>query len=406
MGEERKKSLKKHVVWAEIDLGAIHHNLKALKRLIGPAVRMLVAVKANSYGHGLIPVARQALADGVDMLGVARIDEGIQLRRAGITAPILLFGYTAPDATADLLKYDLTPTVFSHATAKAMSAAALAAGKPLPVHVKLDTGMGRIGLAAPDLDILHGSDSVREIERIAHLEGLIPEGIYTHFASADDRDKTSAGRQFERFMTTLSELAQSGVTFPLRHAANSGAVIDMPETHLDMVRPGIAVYGLYPSNDVARSRIDLIPAMTLKARIAQIKSVPAGFQVSYGSTYTTPKPTVIATVPVGYADGYPRGLSSRGIMLAGGLRVPVIGRICMDLTMLDVGDVPGIKAEDEVVILGNQGRESISADEIAGWLGTINYEVVSSVMARVPRVYTWRGSSVLPGDRSEDNERY
>lgn len=376
-----------HEIWAEIDLGAVDHNLKALQRLTGPAVRMLAAVKANAYGHGLVPVARQAVASGVHMLGVARTDEGIELRKSGIDAPILLFGYTSPDAVEDLLKYDLTPTVFSHATAEAMSAAALKAGKRLPVHVKVDTGMGRIGLLAADLQTVGGMGGVPEIEGIVRLNGLVPEGIYTHFAAADSRDKTSARRQFKRFMDTLAALADKGVTFPLRHAANSGAVIDMPETHLDMVRPGIAVYGLYPSDEVEQERIRLIPAMTLKARIAQVKTVPAGFQVSYGSTYTTPRPTVIATVPVGYADGYRRALSSRGIMLAGGVRVPVIGRVCMDLVMLDVGRVPGIRPEDEVVILGVQGYERISADEIAGWLDTINYEVVSTVMARVPRVY-------------------
>lgn len=374
-------------IWAEIDLSAIGRNLKALQGLTGPSVRMLAAVKANAYGHGLVPVARQALKSGVHMLGVARPGEGIDLRRSGIDAPILIFGYTAADAVEDLLKYRLTPTVLSRQTAEAMSAAALAAGKRLAVHVKVDTGMGRVGFLAPDLQTVGGMDSVAEIEGIARLEGLVPEGIYTHFAAADSRDKTSARRQFKRFMETTAALAEKGVAFPLRHAANSGAVIDLPETHLDMVRPGIAVYGLYPSDEVDKARIRLAPAMMLKARIAQVKAVPAGFQVSYGSTYTTPRPTVIATVPVGYADGYRRALSSRGIMLAGGRRVPVVGRVCMDLVMLDVGGVPGIRAGDEVVILGAQGNERITADEIAGWLDTINYEVVSTVMARVPRVY-------------------
>ena len=196
--------------------------------------------------------------------------------------------------------------MFSCATAEAMSAAALAAGKRLAVHVKVDTGMGRIGLLAADLQSAGGMGGVTEIERIVCLKGLIPEGIYTHFAAADSRDKTSARRQFKRFMDTLAALADKGVTFPLRHAANSGAIIDMPETHLDMVRPGIAVYGLYPSDEVDKARISLVPALALKAKIAQVKAVPAGFQVSYGSTYTTPRPTAIATVPVGYADGYRR----------------------------------------------------------------------------------------------------
>jgi alanine racemase len=375
-----------HPIRAEIDLGAIHHNLKALQKLAGPSVRMLAAVKANAYGHGLVPVARQAVESGVHMLGVARMGEGVALRESGITAPILVFGYSPPDALETLLRYDLTPTVFSNATAEALSSGAASGGKRLPVHIKVDTGMGRIGLLPACWRPGPGA-AVPEIERIVRLPGLVPEGIYTHFAAADSRDKTSARRQFERFTEILSTLADRGITFPLRHAANSGALIDMPEAHLDMVRPGIAVYGLYPSDEVDKSRIDLVPAMALKARIAQVKPVPAGFAVSYGSTYTTPAPTVIATVPVGYADGYRRALSSRGVMLVGGRRVPVVGRVCMDLTMLDVGGVPGVQAGDEAVILGAQGGESIPADEIAGWLGTINYEVVSTVMARVPRIF-------------------
>ncbi len=379
--------MESHPLRAEIYLGAIDHNLKALQKLTGPSVRMLAAVKANAYGHGLVPVARQAVESGVHMLGVARIREGIALRESGIAAPLLLFGYTSPESIRDLLRYGLTPTVFSFATAEALSAGAVAGGGRLPVHIKVDTGMGRIGLLPACWQPGAGA-AVPEIERIVRLPGLIPEGIYTHFAAADSRDKTSARRQFERFMAVLAELSDRGITFPLRHAANSGAVIDMPETHLDMVRPGISVYGLYPSNEVDRSRIDLVPAMALKARIAQVKQVPAGFAVSYGSTYITPAPTVLATVPVGYADGYRRALSSRGVMLVGGRRVPVVGRVCMDLTMLDIGEVPGIQAGDEAVILGAQGKDAITADEIAEWLGTINYEVVSTVMARVPRAYS------------------
>ncbi len=374
-------------LWAEIDLGAVDHNLRALRRLTGPQVRMLAAVKANAYGHGMVEVARRAAASGVHMLGVARVSEGIRLRLAGIETPVLIFGYTPPEAVPELLRHDLTPTVFSLATAEAMSGAALAGGRRLAVHVKVDTGMGRIGLLPEGRHPDGEGAAVPEIERIAGLRGLVPEGIYTHFAASDSRDKTSAVRQFARFTGVLSALAARGVVFPLRHAANSGAIIDMPETHLDMVRPGISVYGLYPSDEVDKARIDLIPVMTLKARIAQLKSVPAGFPVSYGSTYTTPRPTRIATVPVGYADGYRRALSSRGVMLVGGRRVPVVGRVCMDLTMLDVGGVPGVRPGDAVVILGAQGGERITADEIAEWLGTIHYEVVSSVMARVPRVY-------------------
>lgn len=380
-----------HPIWAEIDLAAIDHNLRALRKLTDPKVQMLASVKANAYGHGMVQVANQAIKSGVNMLGVARFGEGVLLRDAGIKAPILIFGHTPPDAARILLANDLIPTLASLTEAEVFSNAASHAGGKLTVHIKVDTGMGRIGLLADSLRPAHGEPSFAmaedEIEKIVRLPGLAPEGIYTHFAGADLGNKTGARKQFERFTDLLARLSKRGTDFPIRHAANSAAIIDMPETHLDLVRPGISIYGLYPSEEVLRERISLKPAMALKARIAQLKRVPAGFQVSYGSTYTTAAPTVIATIPVGYADGFRRLLSSRGQMLVCGQRAPVVGRVCMDLTMLDVGHIPDLDPDAEVVILGRQGDEAIWADEIAGLLGTINYEVVSTVMARVPRVY-------------------
>jgi alanine racemase len=376
---------------AEIDLAAIAHNVAELRRVTAARSRFMAVVKADAYGHGAVAVAQTALTAGADALGVARLGEGRQLRQAGITAPVLVFGYTPPRSVADLLQSNLVPTVFDMDTARAYSQAATQMGRRLPVHLKVDTGMGRLGfpLAGPECKPAQGLYTTRElvtaIEVIGALPGLEIEGIYTHFASADHTDKTDTREQAARFAALLLQLTTKGIHIPVKHAANSAAIIDLPETHLDMVRAGIALYGLYPSRQVGVKRVALRPAMAFKSQIIQIKSVPAGFRVSYGGTYTTPKPTTIAAVPVGYADGYSRGLSSKGHMLVKGRHAPVIGRVCMDLTMLDVGHIAGAAIGDEVVVFGQQGDAVISADDIAESLGTINYEVVSTIMARVPR---------------------
>jgi alanine racemase len=381
-----------HLVWAEVDLNAIAHNVRELRRITHPEARLLLAVKANGYGHGAVEVARQGLAAGADALGVARSHEGIELREAGIQAPILVFGYTPPQQAPTLIEYDMDQSVYHLQTARAYSKAGVAAGKPVRLHVKIDTGMGRLGLLAdafrtPRSGFDRGAQSVDEIKEMAGLEGVELEGVFTHFASSDSADKDYTRQQMNRFGQFLEDIEKAGVTVNTRHAANSGAIIDLPETHLDMVRAGISLYGLYPSNEVDRSRIALRPAMALKARIIHLKQVPAGFKVSYGMTYETPGPTVIATVPVGYADGFSRLLSNRGEMLVHGQRAPIVGRVCMDLTMLDVGHIPDVCLEDEVVIFGRQGAAEISADELAAELNTINYEVTSSLTTRVPRVY-------------------
>jgi alanine racemase len=379
------------LIWAEIDLKAIAQNVRALRRITNSEARLMAVVKANAYGHGVIEVARRALESGADVLGVARLNEGIALRKAGFDAPTLIFGYTPPALTKKLLEFDLTQTVWSYQTAAALSAA-VAARKALKVHLKVDSGMGRLGLL-PDccrlsaLDANSPAKALGEVEAIASLAGLRLEGVYTHFAAADSTDKSYTSKQFEIFAEFLDEIRKAGLDIPVCHAANSAAIIDLPETHLDMVRAGISIYGLYPSDEVDKDRIALQPAMTLKSRVVHLKKVPAGFKVSYGMTHETSKPTTIASVPVGYADGFSRLLSSRGHMLVGGRRAPIVGRVCMDTTMLDVGHVPGIDLEDEVVIFGRQQDASITADEIAASLNTINYEIVSSLTARIPRVY-------------------
>ena len=380
------------LIWAEIDLGAIAHNVCELRRCADPKAQVMAVVKANGYGHGAVEVARTALANGAEWLGVARLVEAVQLRAAGFEAPILVFGYTPPADAGRLIDLNLRQCVYSLAAAQAYSKAAAARGKRIPVHLKVDTGMGRLGMVpaalrgASDGDAA-GSEFIREVADIAGLPGIEAEGIFTHFAASDSADKSYANRQLALFLDLLQTLRAHGLEFPLRHAANSAAVIELPESHLDLVRPGIALYGLKPSEEVNLAGISLQPAMALKTRIIHLKTVPAGTSISYGMTHRTSSPTVIATIPIGYADGYRRLLSSRGQMLVHGRRVPVVGRVCMDLTMLDVGAVPDVQMEDEVVIFGRQGNECLSADDLARELGTINYEIVCDLTARVPRVY-------------------
>lgn len=366
-------------VWAEINLGAVAHNILEIRRATSPDARIMAVVKANGYGHGGFEVGRTALANGASWLGVARVAEGVALREAGIGAPVLVMGYTAPEQSGEAVRYDLAQAVYTTAMGEIMAAAAKKEGLKAKVHVKVDTGMGRLGWRGPS--------TVPEILALAKMEHLEIEGVFSHFAAADAEDKSYTKRQLESFLERLEELRKEGFDAPLRHIANSAAIIDMPETHLDMVRAGIAVYGLYPSGEVDKKRVTLSPAMSLKARVALVKEVPAGFSISYGCTYTTGRRTVIATLPLGYADGYPRLLSSRGEALLSGQRAPVVGRVCMDQLMVDVGHIPGVGIGDEAVLFGRQGEEEISADEVAAKLGTINYEVVCLVSGRVPRVF-------------------
>ncbi|MFO7560564.1 MAG: alanine racemase [Desulfobacterales bacterium] len=371
---------------AEIDLRAVARNTRELRRITNPKARMMAVVKANAYGHGVLKISKTVLANGADALGVARIDEALLIRNSGIDAPILILGYTSPDHTASLIRYDLTQTIGSREFAESFSEAAGKEKAALKIQLKIDSGMGRLGFM-PDRSNAF-SRILKEMEVIIRLPNLLVQGIYTHFARADLKDKTSSYQQLEIFNELVERLHLSmGFETPIRHAANSAAVIDMPDTHLDMVRPGIALYGLYPSQEVDRNKILLQPVMELKSRILHLKKVPAGFPVSYGGTWRATKKTTIATVPIGYADGYNRLLSSTGHMLVCGKKAPIAGRVCMDLTMLDVGDIPETCVNDEVVVFGRQENASIFADEIAKTLGTINYEIVSTITERVPRVF-------------------
>ncbi|WP_347491113.1 alanine racemase [Desulfoscipio sp. XC116] len=366
--------------WSEINIEALIHNIKQLRNITSPQAELMAVIKANAYGHGALQVARTALANGAARLGVARASEGAELREAGIDAPILVLGYTVPEEYPLILEYNLTQTVYSMQLAQDLSTIAAQSGKNVLVHIKVDTGMGRLGFF-PDIN---GAKNIISVARLPHLE---LEGIFTHFASADCRDKSYAIKQWNSFTDFLDLLAGEGLRFPCRHAANSAALMDMPETHLDMVRAGIAIYGIHPSNEVAQKHVKLRPVMTVKARVAQIKHVPKGSGISYGVTHVTPAPTIVATIPIGYADGYNRLLSSRGEVLIRGRRAPVIGRICMDQFMVDAGHLPDIQPGEEVVLLGRQGSDEITADHIAQKINTIAYEVLCAVNCRMPKYY-------------------
>ena len=378
-------------IWAEVDLAAIAHNLKELSAS-SPGAGLMAVVKADAYGHGAVAVARKALSSGAHSLGVARLDEALVLREAGISAPILIFGYTHPEHAETLAVHGITQTVYSRRIAEEMSRRLAASGRTVAVHVKIDTGMGRLGLVPDALlagarDLAADHDALSDVRAIAGLPGLSLEGIMTHLACADCADQTHARTQLSTFRSFLEALDLPGSPPLVRHAANSAAIIDLPEAHLDMVRAGIALYGLLPSGEMRMGDVRLRPAMALKTRVTYLKRVPAGFTVSYGATFVTRAPTTIAAISAGYADGYDRRLSSRGHVLIRGKRAPIAGRVCMDQTLVDVGNIPDVALDDEVVLMGSQGEDAITAEEIAETLSSINYEVVSTIMHRVPRIY-------------------
>ena len=376
------------VTWAEIDLDAVAHNARELKRQAGERAELIAVVKANAYGHGAVAVARAALEAAASRLAVVRTLEGVQLRRAGIEAPILLMGYTLPAEAETIVRWRLTPTVNTWEQAQALSAAAMARGLRLPVHIKADTGMGRFGLLPEEV--------VDFAQALVQLPGLQLEGFYTHFSVADAADKSYTRRQFSIYRQLLARLEEASISIPLRHVCNSAATLDLPEMTLDGVRCGIALYGLRPSEEVEPA-IPLRPVMSLKSRVARVRTLPAGSSISYGRTYTTTRPTRVALVPVGYGDGYHRLLSNRGAVLIRGQRVPIVGRVCMDQFVVDVSEVPETQQDDEVVLIGRQGEAEITAEEVARWAETINYEVTTSILPRVTRVYL-RGGEVVGMD--------
>ena len=365
---------------ALIHLDAIKGVVRNIAAAVGDDVSVMAVVKADAYGHGAVKVARASLAAGASSLAVAYPQEVLELRDAGSDEHILVMGllpFDNPDAVDIIVKTGAAQTVADVDAPRALGASA-PADRPVPVHIKVDTGMGRIGI--PPGDVLS------YIEFLRTVPGIAIEGIFTHFPSADEADLSFTGGQITVFTDLLQTIEGSGIHIPLRHMANSAGVLACGDSYVNMVRPGIILYGLYPSHEVERS-IPLTPALRLVSAIRYLKRVPVGTPISYGRTFVTSRPSVIATLPVGYADGYNRLLSNRGSVLVRGKRAPIVGRVCMDMTMIDVTDIEGVATGDEAVLIGKQGDDEISADEMAGLLGTINYEVTCAISKRVPRVY-------------------
>ncbi len=374
----------REVVWAEVDKDVLSHNFREVKKLLSPGVRIMAVVKANGYGHGAYEVARVAIEGGATYLAVARLEEALSLREQGISLPILVFGPVPVDGLGEAIEKDITLTVFSIYQARLYSSRLSSMGRELKCHLKVDTGMGRLGVVVCE----RFSRGIEEIVSIRSLDFLKWEGIYTHFACADSLDLSSAKSQLELFLKMLGELNDKGIFFEIRHAANSAAIIQMPQSHLDMVRPGIMLYGIYPSEEVETlEKVKLMPAMNLRARIAHVKEVGKGFRVSYGSTYVTPRAMKIATIPVGYADGYPRILSGRGRVKIRGIECPILGRVCMDQFMVDVSALSEVAPGDEVLLFGRDRWGTLRAEKVATWANTIGYEMVSSLTSRVKRIY-------------------
>jgi alanine racemase len=367
-------------IWAEVDLAAIRNNFSAIKSLVQPQTKVMAVVKANAYGHGAVPVAEELIRAGASTLAVARVEEGLELRRAKVASPILVLGLAEPEEARLAVEAELSVAVASFPLAQALSLEAQSSGKVCHLHVKVDTGMGRIGVFPQDLPAFIG--------RLTELPGLSVEGVFSHLATADEQDHSEAKAQLREFLELKGQLQEFKI--PYFHLANSAGILNFPEAQLDLVRPGIVLYGLWPSAACSR-RIKLKPALSWKSRLCFIKELPPGFGISYGHTFRTQRPTIVGTVSVGYGDGYSRLLSNRGQMLVAGRRVPIIGRVCMDQTMVDLTELvaSGIEPEvgDEVVLLGRQGKEEITASELAAKMNTISYEVTCLVGRRVRRYY-------------------
>ena len=366
--------------WIEIDLDAIAQNVRNIKKLIGEKKELMAVVKGNGYGHDILEISSIVLKNGATRLAVARLEEGIFLRKAGIAVPILVLGLTLEQQVKLLVSYNITPTVCKYETIEKLSKFAVKEDKTAKVHIKVDTGMGRIGIF-PN----HVLDFVKKVKAFKNIE---IEGIFTHFSVADEKDKAYTEAQFKKFMEVLTILEKEGIKIPVKHVGNSATLLDFPHMWLDLVRPGISIYGLYPSTEVQKT-VKLIPAHSFKTRIIFLKELPVGECISYGRTYTTTKRrTKVASLPVGYADGYNRLLSNQGEVLVRGRRFLIIGRVCMDQTMIDVTNLPQVEVGDEVVLWGRQGQEEITVEEIAEKIGTINYEIVHMPdKERVPKLF-------------------
>lgn len=366
--------------YAEISLEAIGHNIREVKKRLPEGVKLLGVIKANAYGHGAVPVASY-LENQVDYFATATIEEAIELRENGISAPILILGYVSPSQYGDLVEYDITQTIDSYAQALALEKEAARQNRKAKAHLAVDTGMTRIGFQVTE----HDADEAAKIADLPHIE---LEGMFTHFSCADQEDKTYCSMQMEKYDKMTALLAERGVTIPLRHICNSAGIMEFDDHRFEMVRSGIITYGIYPSEEVKKERLDLIPVLSWKSHVIHVKEVGPGIGVSYGATYVTEKPmTRIATVSAGYADGYPRALSNQGCVLIHGKKAPIIGRICMDQMMVDVTDIPDVQVEDVVTLVGTDGDETITIEEIANPAARFDYEMLCDISSRVTRVY-------------------
>ncbi|HJB90153.1 MAG TPA: alanine racemase [Candidatus Eisenbergiella merdigallinarum] len=384
-------------VRAEIDLDRFDQNLLAIRKALPDHTSVIGVVKADGYGHGAVPLARRMQECGfVSGFAVATAQEGLSLRRAGIAKPILVLGYSFPEEYEEMVRHQISAAAFTDEMLEQMSRAALSLHGEMGVHVAVDTGMSRIGVE-PD------ESGAAFLNRAAHTPGICLEGAFTHFATADERDKERTNCQFSRFVGLL-ELAKKryGVTVPLRHASNSAAVLDLPEAGLDAVRAGIILYGLWPSDEVNRSAVQLQPILSLYSQISFVKTLDAGREISYGGTFRTESPTRVATVPVGYADGYPRGLSNKGEVLICGKRARILGRICMDQFMVDITHIPEAAQGSPVTLIGQDGAERITMEELGEKSGRFNYELACCLSKRIPRVYRSGQKTVAEKDYFDD----
>ena len=364
--------------YCEINLGNIEYNTKVLTQWLGPKTHLMAVVKDDAYGHGAVPTAKAALCGGAQFLAVQTINCAIKLRKNSIDAPILLLGYFPPVCAPTLVKYDIRPTISTKVQASSLAREAQRRGIKIPIHINVDTGMARMGLPP--------SEVLSYIKYIKRLRGLQPEGIYTHFATADQTDKTFARRQLERFQEIVGELEDRGVSFPLKHVANTAAILDMPETHMNMVRCGIGLYGILPSPHTVQTLV-LKPALTLKSRIIKISTLAPGCSIGYGRTFFTDRITKVGLIPLGYGHGYPRSISNKGEILCHGRRVPIIGTISMDHLTVDVTDIYDARTGDPVVAIGEQQGNKIDIHEVAHWANTIPYEILVSIGKMCTRVY-------------------
>lgn len=384
-------------VQAEIDLDTIRKNVSEIKGLLKNGTKFMAVIKADGYGHGAIPIAH-ALNPHVDGFGVATVREAENLRNAGIDKMILVLSFTFFEYYDLIVKYDISQTIFSYEAAYLLNEEAKKQGKKAKIHLKIDTGMGRIGFTDDE-------ESAEVIKRISELSHLELEGIFTHFASSDSKDKTSVRAQISRFDKFDKLLKEKNVNIKIYHSSNSAAIIDHPEANFDMVRAGIITYGLFPSEEVMAEKLFIKPALSLRSHVIFVKEVDEGRGISYGSTFITPKKMRIATLPIGYADGFPRKLSNKGYVLIHGKRAAILGRVCMDQTMVDVTDIADVKVGDMVTIIGEDGNDRITVEDLAAMTDTINYEFVCNLTKRVPRIYVEGGKVIASMDYTKDEEK-